>query len=307
MSKIYDSFLFFNELDLLDIRLTILDPYVDYFIISECDYTFSGNKKPFYFDDNKDLFSKFLHKIIHVKNLNSGIVDHFENTYTGRKKEIFDEIILKYNSIKNTPETDYGKDYWCREYLHREFIKLGMENCEDDDIILFSDTDEIPNLEILGNLKQLDTEKKYCFLQDNNNFFVNNISSTNWKGNILSSYKHIKKESLNFIRKESRRDHSPSFNYVQSGGWHLSFMGGPERIKEKIKSYGHQEFNNPSILGNVENNIKLNKDLFFRTSTTYRSSTEEFYFDNMKKVELDGYFPEKVVKLIEEKYKYLIK
>lgn len=305
--KIYDSILFFNELDILDIRLHLLDDYVDYFIISECDTTFSGIPKKLLFEENKSKYEKFLHKIIHIKNLNSGIVDNFENNYTGRKKEIFEEIISRYNSIKNTPQTDNGKDYWCRDYLHREFVKLGMENCEDNDIVLFSDTDEIPNLEILGNLKELDTEKKYCFLQDNNNFFVNNISSTNWKGNILSKYKNIKNESLNSLRIESRHDYSPLFTYVQSGGWHLSFMGGSERIKEKIKSYGHQEFNNPSILENVERNIQLNKDLFFRTSTTYRSSTEEFYFDNMKKMELDGYFPEKVVKLIQEKYKYLIK
>ena len=82
MSKIYDSFLFFNELDLLDIRLTILDPYVDYFVISECDYTFSGNKKPFYFDDNKNLFSKFLHKIIHIKNHNSNETENLINTFS---------------------------------------------------------------------------------------------------------------------------------------------------------------------------------------------------------------------------------
>jgi len=64
MKKIYDTFLFFNELDLLEIRLTMLYPHVDYFVISECDYTFSGKQKPFYFDENKEKFSKFMDKII---------------------------------------------------------------------------------------------------------------------------------------------------------------------------------------------------------------------------------------------------
>jgi len=305
--KIYDSILFFNELDILDIRLHLLDEYVDYFIISECDTTFSGLPKKFLFEENKLKYEKFLHKIIHIKNTNSGIISDFNNDYTGNKKTIFDSIIETYNTIKHTPQTDNGKDYWCRDYLHREYVKLGMDNCEDEDIIIFSDTDEIPNLEVLGDLKKLDVEKKYCFLQDNNNFFINNISSTNWKGNILSSYKNIKNESLNSLRIESRREHSPNFVYVESAGWHLSFMGGADRIKEKIKSYGHQEFNNPSILDSVERNIQLNKDLFFRTSTTYRSDSEKFYFDNMKRIDLDGYFPKKIVDLIQTKYSYLIK
>jgi beta-1,4-mannosyl-glycoprotein beta-1,4-N-acetylglucosaminyltransferase len=66
--KIYDAILFFNEIDILDIRLNILDPYVDYFIISECDTTFSGIPKKFLFEENKDKFEKFILKItIQVK------------------------------------------------------------------------------------------------------------------------------------------------------------------------------------------------------------------------------------------------
>ena len=63
--KIYDIFIFFNELDLLEIRLNILDLYVDYFVIVECTETFSGLVKPLYYKENKDLFKKWNHKIIH--------------------------------------------------------------------------------------------------------------------------------------------------------------------------------------------------------------------------------------------------
>jgi beta-1,4-mannosyl-glycoprotein beta-1,4-N-acetylglucosaminyltransferase len=305
--KIYDAVLFFNEIDILEIRMNLLDPYVDYFIVSECDTTFSGLPKKFIFEDNLEKFSKFRDKIIHVKNYNSEKIENIENNFLGEKKEILDSILLKYNMIKNTPQTDNGKDYWCRDYLHREYTKLGMENCEKDDIVIFGDTDEIPNLENFKNLKEINENDMYCFLQDNNNFFINNISSTNWKGNIMSRYKNIKDKSLNSLRIEARKEDSKSFIYLNNGGWHLSFMGGTERVIEKIKSYGHQEFNNPSILNNVENNIKQNKDLFFRTSRTYRSNTEQFYFDNMKKIELNGYFPKNIVDLVENKFKYLVK
>ena len=65
--KIYDCFCFFNEFDILDLRLNILDPYVDYFVICESSVTHTGAEKPFYFEENRDKFEKFLDKIIHVK------------------------------------------------------------------------------------------------------------------------------------------------------------------------------------------------------------------------------------------------
>jgi beta-1,4-mannosyl-glycoprotein beta-1,4-N-acetylglucosaminyltransferase len=305
--KIFDSILFFNELDILDIRLNLLDEYVDYFIISECDHTFSGQPKKFIFEENKDKFEKFAHKIIHIKHYDSNEINDIMCPYEGRKKEIFEGIIDKYNKIKNTPRTDGGKTHWCLDYLHREFVKLGMDICEDEDLVIFSDADEVPNLEILSDLKKIDKTKKYCFLQDNNNYYVNNISSTNWKGNILLQYKDLKDTPLNDLRIESRRHNSDEFIYLENGGWHLSFMGGVDRIKEKIKSYGHQEFNNSNIINSIENNLKENKDLFFRTSKTYKSNTEEFYFDNMKTVNIEDYFPKKVVDLIKKEYIYLIK
>ena len=64
---IYDCFPFFNEIDLLKIRLNTLDGVVDKFVIYESQYTFSGNIKKFYFEENKELFKDFLHKIIHIK------------------------------------------------------------------------------------------------------------------------------------------------------------------------------------------------------------------------------------------------
>ena len=305
MNKIYDAFLFFNELDLLEIRLTILYPYVDYFVISECDYTFAGNKKPFYFEENKERYSKFLDKIIHIKNCNSYDTNTLENVQIGKRRDVYDDIINGYRKIQFTPQTDGGKGNWCRDYLHREYTKLGLSECDDDDIIMYSDTDEFPHPEIVKNLRSYDMNKLYCLYQDNNNFFVNNMASTNWKGNIISYYKTIKQRSLNEMRVSSRKSNATGFEFVKNGGWHLSFLGGAEAVKTKIKNYGHQEYNNSSILSNVEENIKQNKDLFFRRPGA--DSVETFYFDNMKVVDINGYFPKEMTDLINEKFSHFIK
>ena len=63
--KVFDSFIFFNELDLLELRLNILNDVVDYFVLTESPFTVSGNEKPLYYQENKDRFGKFNDKIIH--------------------------------------------------------------------------------------------------------------------------------------------------------------------------------------------------------------------------------------------------
>jgi len=290
MSKVYDAFLFFNELDLLEIRLTMLDPYVDYFVISECDYTFSGNKKPFYFEENKNLFSKFLHKIIHVKNYNTNETEILVNTFTESKKNVFDNIIKYYEGVKNSPETDFGKAHWCREYLHREFVSLGLSECNDDDIIIFSDLDEIPSPEAIKNIKNLSLdENDFTLKQDYHYYFVNNLLEMDWMGSIISKYGSMKSDSLNNLRRKRLNN-----VILENSGWHLSFVGGVDRIKQKIESYGHQEYNNDYIKKNIEDKITQNADLFGRGTQP-------------KIIDIEGYYPNNIIELIKNKYPYLIK
>jgi len=299
--KIYDSFLFFNELDLLDMRLMMLSPYVDYFVISECDYTFSGEKKPFFFEENKHLFSNFLDKIIHIKNFNSNEYNNLENIYDGNKKNLFNKIIEYYSEAKNSPTTGYGIPHWCREYLHREYVTLGLSECNDDDIIISSDLDEIPNPDIVKNINELSlSENNYCLYQDCHNYFINNLSSTNWMGSVITTYERLKQNSINNLRGNRGRS-----IMLENGGWHLSFVGGPDRIKYKLSSYGHQEFNNESIKSNIENKINENSDLLNRRRGD--SDVEKFYYEKLKPLDINGYFPKNIVELVKNKYPYLIK
>ena len=109
---IYDCFQFFNELDMLKIRLNVMSPIVDKFVISEATETFSGLKKPLYYEENKEMFAEFADKIIHV------VVD-------------------------DTPE-GYTHD---RDTFQKNAVTRGLKDCTDEDIIIFSDLDEIPNPE----------------------------------------------------------------------------------------------------------------------------------------------------------------
>lgn len=305
MPKIYDCTIFFNELDLLELRLETLDPYVDYFVISECDSTFSGDDKPFNFENNKEKFSKFLDKIIYIKNHNSKDITLSSNVYEGKKKEIYE--IIRGIEANHKPEHGHGIHYWCRQFIQTEYMKLGMSECDDEDIIMFSDLDEIPRPESIQNMRDWDYTRRYCLLQDNNNYYVNNIASTNWRGNIICKYKDVKYESVNMLRWLARQDET-NFVFLENAGWHLSYMGPAERIKTKLKSAAHQEFNNPFILNNIENNMKNNRDPLGRSNyNVYNSTIEEFYFDKLREVSMEGYFPSNMIKLIEDKFPYLIK
>lgn len=285
--KIYDAFLFFNELDLLEIRLEMLYEHVDYFIISECDSTFSGLKKPFYFDENKDKFQKFLDKIIHIKHHNSDNFKNPQNIYEGKKLEIFNGILRFYDEIKDSPHTDYGKGHWCRDFLHREYVKIGMADCQDDDVIIFSDLDEIPNP------VKLKFDNNYFLNQKNMIYYLDRENITeSWYGTFITKYGFIKNRSLGFTRliKNQAKD---GFTVIDNAGWHLTFMGGKQRVEQKLRSYGHQEFNNPWIINSIEGKLKLNSDILNRNI-------------EIKKINLEDYYPQNLLSIVREKYRYLI-
>lgn len=234
---IYDCFLFFNELELLELRLELLYDKVDYFVISECDYTFSGIKKPFYYNENKHLFTKYHDKIIHLMSENSNDISRIPDR------------------IKNSSVVDFGNPIWCREWIQRECIKKALVNCYDTDIIITSDLDEIPDPSLILN----DPSKKYSMRQHNMIYSPNwkNITEV-WVGPQMVPYHIVRDSYINELR-------SDRFNMdILEGGWHLTYMGGYDRIKTKIESYSHQEFNNDYVKNNIKNNLINMKDVLGR-------------------------------------------
>ena len=301
--KIYDCFQFFNELDLLEIRLELLYDHVDYFVISESNKTHSNNDKPLNLHDNKDRLSKYMDKIIYVTE------DMPVDIFKPIAKDGVSNYNIEYNKIMSifSVESENGlKSHptFARDYIQREFIKLGLVECDPDDIILISDLDEIPHPDIVNSIR-VNNLINHVVMMDCHNFYINNLCHTNWYGTTSFKYSDLKDVSLTHFRTACKGD---GFVKIFNGGWHLSFVGGVDRIKEKIKAYSHQEFNNNRILSSIESKINNNSDLFSRTNNTYKDSLQEYFFSNMKKIDLESYtYPKKMVSLIKNKFPYLIK
>jgi beta-1,4-mannosyl-glycoprotein beta-1,4-N-acetylglucosaminyltransferase len=249
--KIYDSFLFFNELDLLEIRLNVLNDVVDYFVLVEASTTHQGAEKPFIYEENKERFSAFIDKIIHVK------IEDTPDTYTGRPENIEDSIwnhILQTKAFNRFTEPHYGRIFYQRECKIR-----GLINCSDEDIILSSDVDEIPDPEILKRLNEFyDPEDSYTFVQMKLCFFLNQvlyshidntagnlIPSTEWRGTRMVSYKSIKTGSFNDLRNRNNTE-------IVDGGWHFSYVGGTGIVQEKRKASDGSGYSNAAYEGNLK-------------------------------------------------------
>ena len=289
--KIYDAFLFFNELDLLDIRLNLLNDVVDKFVIVESTVTFSGKTKKLFFDENKQMFEKFSDKIIHI--VVSDTPEDFNNlpfiSNPSNIKDVFQNKILKYlNESTGWNRNNPNEVQWGREIYQREFITNGFLNCDDNDLIIVSDVDEIPNPVELLKIKDSGQSDVFEFKQNMFYYNINTLKERGWSGPKISHWSLRKENSLNILRQNKLTN-----NVVENGGWHLSFMGGENRIKDKLEAYAHQEYNNNHIKENLTRNIQTNNDLFFRGS--------------LVEINIEDEFPNILLSLVKDKYEYLIK
>lgn len=241
--KIVDAFIFYNELDLLKYRLTILDKFVDYFVLVEATHTHSGKEKPLFFEDNKSMFEAFLPKIIHI------VVNDFPYVY---------------------PAIDYSKaQQWENENHQRNCISRGIAklSLENQDVILISDLDEIPAPGILSQVRDNTLRITNIHSLQSDMYFYNLTTRhvALWdKGKILtySNYKSIPSpQSIRHIN-------AP---IIRKAGWHLSYFGNVSFIKNKLNSFGHQELNIESInsVENIENSLKNRFTVFNKKAELY--------------------------------------
>lgn len=266
---VYDCFQFFNELDILKIRLHVLAPYVDRFVISEATETFSGLKKPLYYEENKEMFAEFADKIIHV------VVD-------------------------DTPQGDTHE----RDTFQKNAVTRGLKDCTDDDIIIFSDLDEIPNpkkiAEILADFQK---DKIYHFAQRLFYCYLNmeeisgnllsyagefeGVERKKWIGTKMCSYQLLREQNLQLgeLRFPERKEIGIR---VEDGGWHFGYMGGhgekdiKKRVQEKVVSAAHQEYNSRHVLSQVTDQIKDGKDIFGRNAEFIRCEIDESFPDYIR-------------------------
>ena len=256
---IYDCFQFFDEEHILDLRLNILNEFVDFFVMVESTTDHQGNSKKLNFDLKK--FKKFDSKIIYI------VVD--DTSEAIKKPHIGGESLV--------------------EQHQRNSLMRGLKKSHDNDLIILSDVDEIPDLK---KLNMFNKKKKYAvFSQRMFNYKINLLNETenNWHGSKICLKKNLKSPQWlrNLKFKEYpfwRIDKPKNLQIIENGGWHFAYLQKTENISKKIKSFAHGEFNksnfsNPEA---IKKKIDMGKDIFDREIS-------------YKKVQIDSSFPKYIV------------
>lgn len=235
--KIYDCFTFYNELDLLDLRLQEMYTAVDHFVIVEATTTFQNAPKPLYLKDNWERYSKYHSKIIHV------VVD----------------------------DMPCASDPWANEEFQRNAILRGLVNAAPEDIAIISDVDEIirasaveqirnsdshvfglrmPYFNFKLNYMLNDTIEKYCVWPVASKVAVlgnpEELRNSRWS---LNTFGHGEKLAL--------------VELVEHAGWHFTYMGDTEFIRNKIQSFSHAELNTASVLSQIDVDAMIAKGVGF--------------------------------------------
>ena len=237
--KIIDCFIFYNEFDLLTYRLNVLNDVVDYFVLVESTHTFVGKEKPLFYNENKQLFEKFNHKIIHV------IVDDFPHKYPNINFE--------------------NREQWTNEAFQRNCISRGLSslNLQPTDIITITDVDEIPNPSILENIKTNILQISVNILEMDFYYYnLNTRMNNKWHHAKILSFQKYKELNLPC---DNIRFYDCQI--IPSAGWHLSYFGNEKFIKNKLENFSHQEYNKTEFTNEkqIEERIKNKSDLFGRT------------------------------------------
>ena len=229
--KIFDCFMYFDEEIVLDVRLNTLDQFVDYFVIVESKFTHSGEERDLNFNPNK--FRKFKDKIIYL-------------VYEQEAGEI-EKINVKDNTNEIGRKSLWNAIY--RENGQRNYIEKGLIDAKENDIILISDVDEIPNLK---NLDFKKFNKKIILFKQNMFYYKFNLHLPNiiWTGTKGCRKKHlinpqwlrnVKDREYSFFRLDTffSKNKYRSIKNITDGGWHFTNIKNAEAIEHKLKSYLH--------------------------------------------------------------------
>ena len=246
---IIDVFPFFDEIDLLEIRLNTLEKLVDKFVISEFSTTFAGKEKEYNYEKYSTLFSRFENKIIYLKQEQNQILNPFEND------------AFQKNAI--------------RKYV--------LDISRPGDLIMFGDVDEIPKESGLASAsKEKSPYMLQHFAQQVSYGYLNVVNYKNSLESIMGDYEKVRKrqwlgtvlapraliEELDFTDLKLAK-HKQSSIRINDGGWHFSFCGGykdsiDHRLGYKLQSFAHQEFNSDKFINGANKRLLEGKDFLGR-------------------------------------------
>tara|TARA_B110000211_G_C14054223_1_gene542585 strand:- start:773 stop:1642 length:870 start_codon:yes stop_codon:yes gene_type:complete len=258
--------MYYDEDLILDLRLNLLNNYVDEFLIVESLYTHSGERRKLLFDINN--YSKFKNKI----------------KYIILEKVPEDLLVLNEKDTEHEKNSKYILNAVKRENLQRNTISEGLTSASPEDIVIISDVDEIPNLE---NNKIKDIKNKIIFFKQKFFYYKFNLKLNNfvWHGSKACRKKdlispqwlrNIKDKIYPFWRIDTLFSNKKyqSVKIINNGGWHFSNIKTPADIEKKMKTYlHHREYDlNPigekkiseiikekKTIYNLKNDMKLNK------------------------------------------------
>ena len=256
---IFDCFQYFNEEHIADLRFNVLNEFVKTFVIVESTVNHQGKPKKLHFDIEK--YKKFKNKINYI------VVD---------------------DTPENIKKPHKGGESLVEQH-QRNSIMQGLEECDDNDLVVLSDVDEIPNL---NKLNEFNRNNYAVFSQKMFMYKLNllNLKEDNWHGSKICLKKNFKSpqwlRNLKFKKYPFWRiDKIRNLQIIKDGGWHFAYLQSPENISKKIKSFAHGEFNKANISNeeNIKLKIEKGQDIF-----------ERGY--DLKKVEVDSSFPEYILK-----------
>ena len=266
---IFDCFQYFNEDHIAELRFNILDQYVNKFVVVESTVNHQGKSKNLHFDIKK--YKKFKDKIIYIV-------------------------------VEDTPENikipHEGGESLVEQH-QRNSIMRGLKDSSDNDLVILSDVDEIPNLK---KLNQYNKNNYAVFSQKMFMYKLNflNLKENNWHGSRICLKKNLKSpqwfRNLKFKHYPFWRiDKIRNIQIIDNGGWHFAYLQSPKNISNKIKSFAHGEFNKSEITSeeNIIKKIELGQDIFKRGYS-------------LKKVEIDSSFPEYILQNKEKLKKWII-
>lgn len=208
---IVDAFLFYEEIDLLRIRLQYLSPYVDRFVIVECDRDHSNNPHEPVFEKHKEEFGQY--PITHVL-------------------------------VTDLPD---GPDNWPRVWHHRNCILRGLDGIPDDAVVLTSDLDEFPNIQAMNlaglcdmppiGIEEFDIHSDHrvlCLSQRFHYYMPTIVCAAGKDGYAWGGTRICTAKTLRELTPEGVRHRVDA--WVHKAGWHFSYFGGPQAIQNKIKA-----------------------------------------------------------------------
>jgi hypothetical protein len=254
--KIYDCFTFYNELDLLELRLSELYDKVDHFVIVESNQTFTNRAKSFNLYDHTDRFKPYLDKVIYVQ-------------------------------VTDMPSS---ANPWDNEHFQRNAIVRGLTRADDNDIIIISDVDEIPRTQAVDYMRRSD-QTLFAMRMPIFNFKFNYMKLSPDRYNIwgmAARCRVLKEITANSLRDMRFGFFSSEYQFANNGcevvehaGWHFSFLGDREYLIDKAQSFSHQEINTPEFLAQID----------VEKSIANRMHWGNFGDDRYEIVDLDNYFP----------------